>query len=474
MKPLVSMRQALEDEHLLGHVLSGESWAAWRALLIAMMGEPLTDQERLAFKALTGRDGEPLERVEDFWGVIGRRGGKSRAMAVLAAYLAGLCDHSDVLAPGERGVLPVLAATRDQATVSFRYVLANFEQTPALAELIDGEPTADTLSLTNGVDIKVQAANFRTVRSITAIGAIADEIAFWRSDDSANPDTEILSALRPALATTGGPLIAISSPYARKGELWTTYKTNFGPNGDRLILVAHGASRDLNPSLPQRVVDRALERDPAAASAEYLAQFRSDIEALLTREAVEAVTKPLRFELPPQAGLRYVAFADPSGGSADSMTLAIAHCSNGTGILDAVREVRPPFNPDSVTAEFAALLKGFGVWKVHGDRYAGEWPRERFRAHGIGYELSDQTASEYYLELLPLVNGGRVEMLDHPRLSAQLIALERRTSRTGRDLISHPPTGHDDIANAVAGALCLASRKPPAPARRAFINFMER
>jgi hypothetical protein len=104
---------------------------------------------------------------------------------------------------------------------------------------------------------------------------LADECAFWLSDESANPDVEILNAARPALATTQGPLIAISSPYARRGALWETYRRHYGPEGDPMILVAQGATRDFNPDLPQSIIDRAMERDPAAASAEYMAQFRT-------------------------------------------------------------------------------------------------------------------------------------------------------------------------------------------------------
>ena len=55
-------------------------------------------------------------------------------------------------------------------------------------------------------------------------------------------------ALRPTLATTGGPLICISSPYARKGEMWTAFNRDFGPNGDPKVLVAQGATTDLNLS----------------------------------------------------------------------------------------------------------------------------------------------------------------------------------------------------------------------------------
>lgn len=69
-----TMRRALSDPALLGAVLAGESWRPWRILLIALLGEALTDDERAVFKALTGREREPLERVEEFWGIVGRRG----------------------------------------------------------------------------------------------------------------------------------------------------------------------------------------------------------------------------------------------------------------------------------------------------------------------------------------------------------------------------------------------------------------
>ena len=66
--------------------------------------------------------------------------------------------------------------------------------------------------------------------------------------------------------------------------------------------------------------------------------------------------------------------------------------------------------------------------------------------------------NDLYRELLPLLNGGRAELLDHPRLAAQLCSLERRTARGGRDSIDHPPGAHDDVANCVAGAIVTASR----------------
>jgi hypothetical protein len=139
------------------------------------------------------------------------------------------------------------------------------------------------------------------------------------------------------------------------------------------------------------------------------------------------------------------------------MTLAITHREHDeTVVIDAVREVKPPFSPESVVADFASILKSYRIGTVRGDRYAGEWPRERFRKCGIEYRAADKTKSELYLGLLPVINSGRVVLLDHPKLVNQLCALERRTARGGRDSIDHPPNQHDDIANAVAGAVHLA------------------
>jgi len=213
----------------------------------------------------------------------------------------------------------------------------------------------------------------------------------------------------------------------------------------------------MNPTVPQSIIDAALERDPAAAAAEWLAEFRQDVEAFIAREVVEAAFQPGCFELAPVGGRNYVAFVDPSGGSADSMTLAIAHREKDRGVLDALRERRPPFSPDDVVQDFASLLKGYGVRRVQGDRYAGEWPREAFRKAGITYEISERPKSALYGELLSLLNSGRVDLLDNQRLVNQLCTLERRTARGGRDSIDHPPGGHDDVANACAGALVLAA-----------------
>ena len=100
---------------MLGTALAG------RSLLLATMGEPLNPDEFDTFQRFTGRTTPPSQRVDELWCCVGRRGGKSRGMAVLATYLAGLCDYSDKLSPGERGVVLLLSPDMKQAKVLFDY-----------------------------------------------------------------------------------------------------------------------------------------------------------------------------------------------------------------------------------------------------------------------------------------------------------------------------------------------------------------
>jgi hypothetical protein len=291
MKAKVTLRRALEDPELLGSSLGAPSWATWRSLLLAANGEPLMDQELLTFSKYTGRAKSPEKRVDEAWFAVGRRGGKSRAMATMAAYYAGLCDYSDKLAKGETGVVLLIAQDKRAAKVSLDYAEGALDSTPMLRQLIKHRQREELL-LTNGITLEVRAPTLRGVRGTTCVAVICDEIAFWRSEESANPDAEILHAVRPTLATSGGPLICISSPYARRGALWDAYRRFYGPEGDPMVLVAQGASRDFNPDLPQSVVDKALARDPLANKAEFLAEFRTDVESLLTIETVNAVIDP--------------------------------------------------------------------------------------------------------------------------------------------------------------------------------------
>jgi hypothetical protein len=468
----VSLRKALADSKLLGTALAGDSWLPWRVLLIAAVGEALTNDERAVFQKLTGRAREPGQPAHELVAIVGRRGGKSRAMAVLLCWLAGLCDHRGILAPGETGV--ALCISRDQriARAILDYVEGTLEASPYLRGLIKNR-TQDTIELANRVSIEVRPCNFKTLRGPTYIAIVGDEVAFWfTSTDFANPDIEVLAAVRPGLLTTRGPLLLVSSAYAQSGVLYDAYRRDYGAEGSPGILVAHGTSRDFNPLLPQAEIDRELERDPVRNRAEYLSEFRSDVEGFIPRAAVEACVGDYR-ELPPREGVVYRAFVDAASGSdgGDSYVIAIAHKEGDQVVVDCVREVVPPFSPsDTVTDVAVPLCKAYRVTKVYGDNYAGEYAKEFFRKAGIFYDLWKQHKSEIYRDpMLPLINSRRIALPRIDRLINQTCTLERSVKRSGRDEITHPTHGHDDVINAVAGAAAVVLRAARAQAMPSFV-----
>lgn len=428
------------------------TWQAWFVFLRALFALPMTREQLALYQQCTGRSEPPSQVATEGWLVCGRRAGKSFILALVAVFLAAFHDYRHYLAPGERGTVIVIAADRKQARVIMRYVRALLTHVPMLARMVQRE-TTEAFDLNNRVSIEVGTASFRSTRGYTIIAALCDECAFWSNENSTEPDYEVLTAIRPGMSTIpNAMLLCASSPYARRGALWDAHRKHFGKDGDP-VLVWQASTRVMNETVPQSVIDDAMERDPASAAAEFLAQFRSDIEAFVTKEAVEGCVSSGIFERPHLSDFEYVAFVDPSGGSADSMTLAVGHHENEVAVVDAIRERKPPFSPEDVVAEFAAVLKSYGIDSVTGDRYAGEWPRERFSAHGVTYEPASKPKSNLYGDLLPAINSKRVDLLDHQRLVNQLIGLERRTARGGKDSIDHAPGAHDDIANVVAGVV---------------------
>jgi hypothetical protein len=449
--------RAMEDPQLFGQgferrLLRGDTFACWKVFLRALFALPMTDPDREVYRVHTGRTDPPGEPFNEAFCIVGRRGGKSLIAALIGVYLATFKDYEDMLAPGEVGTLMIIAADRRQARVIFGYVIALLGSSPMLRSLVTSK-LKESVEL-GRIRIEIHTCSFKATRGYTLIGVIADELAFWNSDDSANPDTEVLAALRPGLATTNGLLLGISSPYGKKGALYAAYCNNYGKSTN--VLVWKGSSREMNPTLAAATVAMAYARDAASARAEYGGEFRDDIAAFISREVVDARVIPGRFELARETGFNYVAFTDPSGGSSDSFTLAIAHSERGTAVLDCIREVVPPFSPENAVWEFAHVLKSYGISKVTGDAYAGLWPRERFQKCGIQYEVSERNRSELYLCFLPILMSGSVELLDNPRLVNQLVNLERRTARSGKDSIDHSPGAHDDVANAAAGAIIRA------------------
>lgn len=180
-------------------------------------------------------------------------------------------------------------------------------------------------------------------------------------------------------------------------------------------------------------------------------------DAAFDAERVEEAVVANRKALPPQLTFSYTAFCDLSGGGGDDATLAVAHETNGIAVLDLLIDqgarTNGTFSPEQAVEKFAYTLKTYRCTSVTGDRYAAQWPIQAFQKHGIDYRPADLNRSQLYAAFEPLLNSGKVELLDHPKLVQQFIGLVRKGEK-----IDHASGDHDDYANSVAGVSVLAAQ----------------
>jgi hypothetical protein len=451
----VKLYDFMVTPELAGGEFSGPSWATWRVVARLIDGDAhlLTADEQALALQLTGRTVLSTTAPREVYVGAGRRSGKSRFGALVAAWLAA--QEYPQLSAGETAVVAHVAPDKRQAGIDLDYARGIVENSEVLrAELASA--TQDSLAFRHRTMLEVATASYRTVRGRTLAGAVIDESAFLRSDDSALPDLELARALRPALLTLNGLLLAISSPHRKVGLLYEAHRKYFANDNATRGLYIQAASRELNPTLDDEAISEAMRDDPAAAQSEYLGLFRADLQSFLDDATVDAAIIPNRRALPRILGCRYFGFCDPSGGRSDSFTLAIAHREHGTKdkaervVLDYLGVVAPPFDPEHTVESLCKTLGDYGIGQVHGDGYAGEWVTAMFKKFGVTYRAAELSKSEIYLETLPLFSQGKIELL----------LLERRSRAGSRaDIVDHPRGAHDDAANSASGALYLAARK---------------
>lgn len=454
MSSTFAIDRALLDHRLLGAALGdAATWSTWLVVLKAAFGLKLTDDELKVFASVAGNRSPPRQRVRELWAVCGRRGGKSRVAAALAVFFAAFVLHK--LAAGERGMVLVLAASVEQSRTVFAYALAFLKTSPVLSKEI-ASVTRGEIVLRNGITIAIHANAFRTVRGRTLCACIFDEVSFWRDDTTATPDSETYTAVLPGLATTGGMLVGISSPYRRVGLLHAKHKQYFGVDGED-VLVVQGSSKTFNATLTDATIEAQRAADPTAASSEWDAQFRADLVGFLDDVTIDrAVDRARPLELPamPHPAF-YRCFIDAAGGAigGDAYAICIAHKEDERFVVDVVRGRPGPFDPAEVTHEYAELCKEYRIESVVGDLYGHQWVQQAWRDAGMTYVASDLNASMLYLEALPLWTRGLVSIPDHPALVRELRLLERIPGRVGKDQVTHPRNCHDDLANATCGCL---------------------
>ena len=227
---------------------------------------------------------------------------KVKTIALVGAFEAILSGNEKKLSTGEIPLVAILSPTRNQSRIIFSYLKGVFDSTPLLKNEI-AEQDKYSFKLKNGVEIAIVTGSPTSSRGFSVIAAIVDEIAmFGLSEESkVRSDTELVRALRPSLATTGGRLLCVGTPYAAMGYAYQTWKRNYGNNeGNVLVWNAPATYHESHTS--QQVVDNALAEDAIAAAVEYCIRpglFREDIDTFISREVVENLVIKGRSELPP-------------------------------------------------------------------------------------------------------------------------------------------------------------------------------
>lgn len=476
-------------------------WTAWRAFLCALYALPMTDQEFAIYQECTGRKKPPSSPAIEAWCPTGRRARKSAIAALIGVFEGGFRDYTAYLAPGERATIPILGKNKTEAEQIHTYAKAILFD-PSLHHLLEEEPGAETIKLTTRVDLRIRAVSLTAGRSKTIPLALLDELAFF-AVEGAVPDIEVVRGIKPGMATVpDAKMFGLSSPYGMRGILYDKtrqYHPSAGEDeamrarkeeeADRKRVLVWKAPTLRMHDTPQLRAEVAKEyaADPVSAAAEYGAEFREDADSFVLERVLDQAIVTGRFELAPdqRRPQNYFAFVDPSGGSSDSLTLAIAHfepdnpqgppapmpleidfdpqthapaaAPPGKLVLDLIREWRAPFKPEDVAEQAANEVKRYGLGKVTGDQYGGQWVPNAFRRHRVTYFPSIRNKSQIYLEFLHDLNSGHAVLLDHPVMRAQFLALDRRVARGGRESVDHTPGGHDDVANAVGGA-CVEAK----------------
>lgn len=304
---------------------------AQETCLKVLFGRPLNERELEVYRRASGRDDYVPCEQREMTLMTGRRGGKSSRIAAPTMCFEAFRNHD--LPRGEKGYILLIATSKRQAKVCFDYIRRYIENSPTLRKRVVNF-RKNEIELKNGITIACYPCSYIAVRGVTIVAAVCDEIAFWRHDETAaNPEQEILDALRPGMATVAkAKLLKISTPFRKEGILWSEYQRR----AELDFPVMQVSTPDMNPAISPTVFEREQQRDEQKFRREFMAEFSENITSWIDPEDLEPCVIRHRAELPQLPHALYVAAIDPAFVQND-FALSIAHrSSDGTIVLDRV------------------------------------------------------------------------------------------------------------------------------------------
>lgn len=439
-----------------------------RTILKVTYGLPLEGAELELYCRATGRESYNPQEQDELSILAGRQSGKTTHIAAVIAVYEAFRDHG--LPDGERGYVLLIAPLLLQAGIAFKAIRQYILESPTLAKRVL-KISKNEIELRNGVMIACRPCSYVAVRGYPVICVLCDEMAFWRHEETfANPEEEVLDALRPAMATLSRTkIVKVSTPFRKEGILWREFQERGGLDH----YVWQLSTEEMNPVVSNSFLEKARQRNEETFRREHLAEFVDNVIGWITPEILDPCVMRGKRELPRVSNGVYVAVIDPAFTSSD-FGFAIVHRSDDGSVTVVyvsrwTGSKKTPLNFDPISEQIGEILRRYGINSLVGDQFCFPILQQHFQRLGIFYRefrFGIRTRASLYGNLRQLIAQQKIRFVDDAELLRQLRSLEELRTWNGNVDVRPPRSQNDDVAIAVAlGVFELSEyvERPPAP-----------
>ena len=394
----------------------------------------------------------------------GVRTAKSLFSAALAVYKTQTCDASGIRKSGEIPRVSIISLSIDNAEVIMNHLVGTIESSPALHDLLVGEPKAKSLMIRQRstgkiFEIKVVAGKRAggSVVSRWCATLILDEAArmLGAGDGVVNMD-DIADAVR-GRRLTGAMILYISSPWAPFGPAYKMVQ-EYHRKPSKEIVVIRCPANAMNPFWWTKERIEALKKiDQNAYRTDVLAEFRDQEESLISSAAIRPCVAEWATSRASDLCTYYAAI-DPATRS-NAWTLVIGTERGNKKRIVYATEWRgskaEPLDPSAVFADMALIFKDYKITKVISDQWSADALRSIAKGHGIKLVQDSPGRKEDYQRFKTLqtyFDMGQIEIPNNPTLIEDLNRIMVRVTQSGVSIVL-PQTSdgrHCDYAPAVA------------------------
>lgn len=441
------------------------------------------------FKFMTGRDyykhkeisQQTIINMIDL--IIGRRGGKTTLVAILAIYCAVINNWKPFLQKTPFASVLILSHSKEFSDEILELIRTLIQESPILSRLINKEKknTASTMNLItpwidpqgnieySRVQIKVGAASSKTTRGVAACAVLLDEIAFFNLDENLKEtDAKIMRAVRPATKQFGSSAMVfkLSSPAIKQGVLYGEYQKWKEGKLPKNYAVFKCPSWVFNTILPKNEFIIEWELDEDGFDNEYRANFVDSLSNFILPEFVDmAVVSGVNFNPPDKDNpeVKYFAAIDAAY-KKDRFTFSVVG-HTGNRIKQYVSKgwegsKKQPVKAKEVAKYIRTICREYGIPVVAADQYSFQPLKEIFEDFGITLEehtFNPNFKKKIYFNLKKLVHSQGIDLVDNPIQSKEIKELVVEQTASGSIKIGHPAGGTDDFADSLAISTYLAT-----------------